>query len=143
MVLLKEYITCEGHYSHIYRFHVRFLLDMVEHSKMNLPYFLLKSLGKMSSKVKKYPESTMTSLAHHSLITSLVYYELYVNKIDENIFLVDVSFDLKEEIERKVVERRKRGTTRLKKNFSADNKTQVNNVKPKIKFTYKRKKYLK
>jgi len=75
---------------------MRFLLHMVGHSKMNLPYFLLRSLGKMSRKVQKYPKSARTSLAHHGLITSLVYYELYINKINEKIFLIDVGFDLKE-----------------------------------------------
>jgi len=69
---------------------------MVGHNRMNLPYLLLRNLGKMSKKVQKYPKSAQTSLAHHSLITSLVYYELYLNKIDEIIFLINDGFDLKE-----------------------------------------------
>jgi len=71
---------------------------MIGDSEMNLPYFIIKSLGKMSNKVQKYPRSAKTSLAHHSLITALVYYELYQNHIDKRIFLEDAGFDLKEEI---------------------------------------------
>jgi len=123
MILIKEYITCEGRYSHIYRFHMRFLFHMVGHNTINLPYFLLRNIGKMFKKVQKYPKSTQTSLEHDSLITSLVYYGLYLNKIDEIIFLIDVVFDLKEEIERKSIDRRKRGSTKLKKNSPIDNKT--------------------
>jgi len=82
---------------------------------MNLPFFILKILCKMANKVHKYPESAATSLAHPCLITSLVFHELCVNIIDENIFLVDVGFDLKEDLDRKDKERRARKNTGHKK----------------------------
>jgi len=75
---------------------------------MNLPFFILKSLQKMSKKVQKYPGSVVTSLAHPCLFTALVYYELCYNKIDENIFLVDGGFDLKPDLDAKDKEWRSR-----------------------------------
>jgi len=137
VVLIKKYITCEGRYNYIYRFHMRFLLHIVGWINMNLPFFILKSLSKMSNKVQKYHESAITSLAHPCLITSLVYHELCGNKIDEKIFLVDDGFDLKEDIDIKAKERRKRKNTGHKRNSPVDSR---NNMKPEVKFTYIRKK---
>jgi len=112
MLLVKEYITCEGRYSHVYRFHMRFISHMVCENKMNLSYFLLKSLIKMSRKVQKYPGSAKTSLDHHSLITTLVFDELYRNQIVEKVFLViDASFDLKEDRERKNMHNKQKNST--------------------------------
>jgi len=68
---------------------------MVGGSKINMCYFLFKSLMKMSRKVQKYPASAKTSLAHHGLITTLVYDELYPNKIDQKVFIIDASFNFK------------------------------------------------
>jgi len=51
ITLVKQYITCEGRFSHVFRFHMHFLLHLSGMSKMNLPYFLFSSLAKMSRKV--------------------------------------------------------------------------------------------
>jgi len=117
---------------------------MIGDSKMNLPYCLIKSLGKMSNKVNKYLAYAKTSLAQHSLITTLVYYELYQNQIDERIFLENAGFDLKEEIEKKNAQKKKRSSTGSakkpsKKQHPANIKARVINSKPEIKFTYERK----
>ena len=50
--ILQSYVTCEGRYSYVFKYHFRFLQHMVGVSKMNLPFFFLKSLQKMSSRVK-------------------------------------------------------------------------------------------
>jgi len=44
LILIKKYITCEGRYSHVSMFHMKFLLHITEDTRMNLPFFILKSL---------------------------------------------------------------------------------------------------
>jgi len=104
---------------------------------MNLHFFLLKILSKMSNKVHKYPKSVITSLTHPCLITSLVYHELCINRIDVNIFLVDVGFDLKEEIDKNAEERRKMKNMGHKIKSPTESR---DGIRPGIKFTYIRKK---
>ena len=77
MFLVKNYISCEGRYSLVFRYHMNFLLHMTGDTQMNLPFFILKSLQKMSVKVQKFPNSAKSSLAHPCLILALVYHELY------------------------------------------------------------------
>lgn len=143
MLLVKEYITCEGRYCHVCRFHMCFLLHIVGEIKMNLSFFLLKSLMKMSRKVQKYFASAKTSLAHHGLITTRVYDELYRNQITEKVFLIDAGFDMKEDMERKNMQKKKKtptSTTKksLKKRDPATTKAQVSDSKPQVKLTYVR-----
>ena len=42
--ILQSYITCEGIYAYVFKYHFRFLQHMVGVSKMSLPFFLLKGL---------------------------------------------------------------------------------------------------
>ena len=50
--ILQSYITCEGRYAYVFKYHFRFLQNMVGVSKMILHFFLFKSMQKMSSRVK-------------------------------------------------------------------------------------------
>jgi len=43
---------------------------------MNIPYFLFKSLSKMSTKVQRKPEAASTKVFHYGLIKLLVLDEL-------------------------------------------------------------------
>ena len=52
--VLQSYITCEGRYAFIFKYHFRFLQNLSSESKMNLPFYLLKSLKKMSSRIKEH-----------------------------------------------------------------------------------------
>ena len=51
---LQSYITCEGRYAFVNKYHFRFLQHLVGESRMSLPFFLFKSLQKMSSRVKEH-----------------------------------------------------------------------------------------
>ena len=42
--ILQSYITCEGRFAFVFKYHFRFLQHLSHESKMNLPFFLLKSL---------------------------------------------------------------------------------------------------
>ena len=42
--ILQSYITCEGRYASVFKYHIRFLQQLSQESKMNLPFFFLKKL---------------------------------------------------------------------------------------------------
>ena len=42
--ILQSYITYEGRCASIFKYHIRFLQHLSQESKMNLPFFFLKSL---------------------------------------------------------------------------------------------------
>ena len=70
--ILQSYITCEGRYAYVFKYHFRFLQHMVGVSKMSLPFFLLKSLQKMSSRVNDHQDHTSQSIFHHGLIKLII-----------------------------------------------------------------------
>ena len=70
--VLQSYITCEGRYAFVFKYHFRFLQHMVGVSKMSLPFFLYKSLQKMSSRVKGHEDHTSQSIFHHGLIKLII-----------------------------------------------------------------------
>lgn len=52
LYLVKKYITCEGRFTATFLYHMRFLLHLYDNQKMNLSFFLWRSLTKMDLKVK-------------------------------------------------------------------------------------------
>ena len=52
--ILQTYITCEGRYASVFKNHIRFLQHLNQQSKMNIPFFFLKSLQKMSRRVREH-----------------------------------------------------------------------------------------
>jgi len=70
--ILQSYVTCEGRYSFVFKYHFRFLQHLVGVSRMNLPFFFLKSLQKMASKIKEQDDHTSQSLFHHGLIKLII-----------------------------------------------------------------------
>ena len=66
------YFTCEGRYHRISMFHLKFLAHLVGKIKMNMPYFLLRSLIKMSSKVRARPKTPPHCIFHRGLIKMLI-----------------------------------------------------------------------
>jgi hypothetical protein len=72
---LQKFITCEGRYSLVHHYHVRILMHLVGEKPMNMPYYLHKSLSKMSEfmRKKKRPE---TALYHKGLIMMIINAEL-------------------------------------------------------------------
>ena len=70
--VLQSYITCEGRYAFVFKYHFIFLQHMVGVSKMSLPFFLYKSLQKMSSRVKGHEYHTSQSIFHHGLIKLII-----------------------------------------------------------------------
>ena len=74
--IIQRYVTCEGRFATIYRYHLRFLLHITWTSKLSLPFYLLKSLSKMAMRVKNHPDHSSHNIFNHVLIKLLVLNEL-------------------------------------------------------------------
>ena len=108
MIAIREYITCEGRYVHIYRLHMRFLLHLTGQQTMNLPYFLIKDLIKVSKKIQSNPLNMENNLSHHSLITMLVFDQIRRNEMSIRNFLQSSGFYQKEQLQ-EIVDKRSKG----------------------------------
>jgi len=102
MIAIKQYITCEGRYKCLYKFHFRFLLHLTGQRLMNLPFYLIKDLTKISTKIQKNPMAIDSSLAHHSLITMIVFNQVIKAGLSIRSFLNDAGFLQKEKLQEKV-----------------------------------------
>jgi hypothetical protein len=74
--IIQVYITCEGRYGRTMLYHFILLLHFTGKKPINMPYYLLKSLTKMASKVQAKPQKASNSLFHHGLIKLIVLEEL-------------------------------------------------------------------
>ena len=74
--ILQSYVTCEGRYASVFKYHFSFLQHLSHESKMNLPFFFLKSLQKMSSRFKEHQDHTKQFIFHHGLIKLIISTEL-------------------------------------------------------------------
>jgi hypothetical protein len=74
--IIQVYITCEGRYGRTMLYHFILLLHFTGKKPLNMPYYLLKSLTKMASKVQAKPQKASNSLFHHGLIKLIVLEEL-------------------------------------------------------------------
>jgi hypothetical protein len=72
LIIIHRYITCEGRFSLVYIYHIRILMHLNGDYPLNLPYFLLKSLTKMSKRVQSLSTNAKSSLFHQVLIKTLV-----------------------------------------------------------------------
>lgn len=66
------YFNCEGRYDRISMYHFKFLSRLSIQITMNMPYFLLRSLIKMSSKVRVRPKTPPHCIFHRELIKMLI-----------------------------------------------------------------------
>ena len=60
----------------IYQYHFRLLLHFTGKKLLYLPFFLFRSLGKMSDNIQARLESSETSIFHHGLMKLQVLEEL-------------------------------------------------------------------
>ena len=75
--MVQNYITCEGRYDRVLKCHLRLLMHLNGKLKLNLPFYLLKSLQKMITWVQGHPEHTSRSVYHQGLIKLLLVSQLY------------------------------------------------------------------
>ena len=72
LIFIHRYMTCEGRFSLIYIYHIIFLMHLNGDYPLNIPYFLLKILTKMSKRVQPLSTNAKRSLFHQVLIKTLV-----------------------------------------------------------------------
>ena len=70
--MIHNYVTCEGHYDRVSMCHLCFLMHLSGDKKLNLPYYLLKSMQKMIARIHSHHEHTVRSLFHQGLIKLLI-----------------------------------------------------------------------
>jgi len=65
----------------LYQYHIRLLLHFTGKDEMNIPFYLLRSMGKMSDRVQAKSKAVDTSVFHSILIKMLVLEELKTRNI--------------------------------------------------------------
>ena len=68
-------MNCEGRLFSAYVYHLRLMIVFLG-LPVNLPYYLVQSMTKMSSAIKKGPKNIGRILFHHGLVTMMVEREL-------------------------------------------------------------------
>ena len=81
------YITCEGRYHRVMHYHFKLLNLFTGREIINLPYFLHKTLTKMSKQVQAKPTKLASRISHQGLITLLIKELLKKRNVDWNYFL--------------------------------------------------------
>ena len=94
---MKSYVTCEGRYAFVFKYHFMFLQHLNHEAKMNLTLFFLKSLQKMSSRVKEHQDHTKQSIFHHGLIKLIISTVLQKKEKTWDYFLFWSGFQSKKE----------------------------------------------
>jgi hypothetical protein len=102
LAVLKQFITCEGHYGLVFLYHVRLLMHFIGFH-LNMSFYLLRSLYKMSKRYKK--QNLDSSLFHHGLIKLLLVHHLKTLGDDWDGFLARNGFVAEIVVETPVVDK--------------------------------------
>jgi hypothetical protein len=86
--IIQRYFTCEGRFNTLYQYHIRLLLHFTGKMEMNIPYYLLRSIGKMSDRVQSKSKVVDTSIFHSGLIRMLVSEEMGKKDISWEHFII-------------------------------------------------------
>jgi hypothetical protein len=96
LLILKQFVTCEGRYGLVFLYHIRLLMHFIGFD-LDMPFYLLRSLYKMSKRYKR--QGVDSSLFHHGLVKILLMYHLstvgdcWENFFDEEWFFPDCSYN--------------------------------------------------
>jgi hypothetical protein len=71
--IIQRYFTCEGRFNTLYQYHIRLLLHFTGKIEINIPYYFLRSIGKMSDRIQSKSKDVDTSIFHSRLIRMLVF----------------------------------------------------------------------
>jgi hypothetical protein len=86
--IIQRYFTCEGSFNTLYQYHIRLLLHFTRKIEMNIPYYFLRSIGKMLDKVQSKSKDVDTSIFHYGLIRMLVSEEMGKKDISWQHFII-------------------------------------------------------
>jgi hypothetical protein len=90
LMIIKQFITCEGRYGFVFLFHLRLLMVFMGF-ELSMPHYLHRSLFKMAKRYKR--SQADTSLFHLGLIKMIVVYELGLRRDCWADFLSHNSFE--------------------------------------------------
>jgi hypothetical protein len=92
--IIQRYFTCEGRFNMLYQYHIRIFLHFTGKYERNIPFYLLRSMGKMSDRVQAKSKAMDTSVFHSGLIRMLVLEELKKRNIPWEKFIVSAHMKL-------------------------------------------------
>jgi hypothetical protein len=92
--VIQRYFTCEGMFNMVYQYHIILLLHFTGNETTNLPFYVLRSIGKMSNRVQAKSKQVDTSAFHYGLIKMLVMEEINKTNTDWENFLTTSHFQL-------------------------------------------------
>jgi hypothetical protein len=85
--IIQRYFTCEGRFNTLYQYHIRLLLHFTSKIEMNIPFYLLRIIGKVPDKVQSKSKVVNTIIFHFGLIRMLVSKELRKKNITWEHFI--------------------------------------------------------
>jgi hypothetical protein len=77
LMVIKQFITCEGRYGFVFLHHLRLIMVFMGF-ELNMPYYLHRSLFKMSKKYKR--NQADNSLFHYGLVKMIVVCHLRLHR---------------------------------------------------------------
>ena len=80
LYVLQKYFACEERYAITLNYHICLLVHFEAKLEINFPYFLYKTLAKMSRRVQKNSINPYNSIYHHGLVKILIEDELHLGK---------------------------------------------------------------
>jgi len=92
--IIQRFFTCEGRYDTVRQYHFRLLLHFTGREMLDIPFYLYRSLGKMSDKIQKLPQAAEKHLFHFGLMKLLVLEELRRLGRDWNTLLLLADYQL-------------------------------------------------
>jgi hypothetical protein len=90
LMIIKQFITCEGRYGFVFLFHLRLLMVFMGF-ELSMPHYLHRSLFKMAKRYKR--NLADTSLFHLGLIKMIMVYELGLRRDSWDDFLSRNGFE--------------------------------------------------
>jgi len=90
--IIQRYFTCKGRFNTLYQYHINLLLHFTSKIEMNIPFYLLRSIGNMSDMVQSKSKAVDTSIFHSGLIRMLVVEELRKKNISWEHFIISSHF---------------------------------------------------
>ena len=76
VLVIQKFLTCDRGYSTVHLYHIRLLQHIKGEVRINLPYFLCKSLVKMIETVKQEQRPKAAQVYHQGLIRILVEHQV-------------------------------------------------------------------
>jgi hypothetical protein len=90
--IIQRYFTCEGRFNIVYQYHIILLLHFTGKIEMNIPYYLLRSIGNMSDMIQSKSKDVDTRIFHSGLIRMIVSEELGKKDISSKHFVIASHF---------------------------------------------------